>query len=43
MSLNPVPEGVIVDEELVAKLENGVLTIVAPKAAEAKPRRIAIA
>jgi HSP20 family protein len=30
-------------DKLSAKLENGVLTIVAPKAAEAKPRRIAIA
>jgi HSP20 family protein len=30
-------------DKLSAKLENGVLTIVAPKAAEAKPRRVAIA
>jgi len=29
-------------ERIEAKLENGVLTIVAPKAVEAKPRRIAI-
>ena len=30
-------------EKIVAKLENGVLTVVAPKVAEAKPRRIEIA
>jgi HSP20 family protein len=29
-------------ERIVAKLENGVLTVIAPKVAEAKPRRIAI-
>jgi len=36
-------EAAIDPDKLEAKLENGVLTIVAPKAVEAKPRRVTIA
>lgn len=36
-------EAQIDPDKIVAKLENGVLTVIAPRAAEAKPRRIEIA